>query len=174
MAVKNYKKRFIYSSGVFLLLSLIAWLGPVSQTLEVKRQKQTMENEMKKLEGAPQRIGFVRRQLGELDQLVGFNDSLHYDQRELFIQLSAIVMNHAVIIREVPESHLFTNKNMHIETHVFKLEGGYVDLVKSIHEMEQKVKSYHIVSANFYREQDKKTKKLRLIVELYIQGIRKV
>lgn len=169
-----YRKRFIYIISLFLIIIIIAWVGPISLTLELRSQKNEMMQEVTKLSSAPARIADTKIQLRRLDNAVGFNDSVGYDQRDLFVHLATLTSMYSASIREMPERHTYKQSNMQIETHVVKLEGNYISLLKIINEIESNVRSYSIASVRFYKIKDDKSGKQRLNVELFIQRIQKI
>ena len=173
-SMKNYKRKVIYAVITMIVLVVLSWSSPVKQSIKIRQQKQYLGEEIKKLELAPERIDQVSYQINELERHIGFGGSSVYEQQDLFVQLSDIVAESDVLIREVPEWHMYVNNQLEIKTHSFKLEGRYRNLVKCIWELENKMNGFSLVSVEFYKEQDKKTKKHKLLAELYIQGIRKV
>lgn len=171
--MKGYKKKFLFSLVAMAIICLVALLGPLGKTFELRRQSEKMAQDLEKLSEAPERIAMVKQQLDWLDLSVGFNDSLNFDQRDLFVYLAGCASKNKVVVREIPDRHLYREREMMIETHFFKLEGAYINLLKVVFELEKNLKSYSIASVSFYRVQDKRTQKHELIMELFIQGIRK-
>jgi hypothetical protein len=174
MVIDTYKKKYHLAIVSVLVLLVIAYMGPVSQTLELLRKKQDLLLAIDKFGQAPQRIAIVKKQLNDLDVAVGFNDTLKFDQQDLFVKMAEFAEKHFVKIREMPESHSYKELNLLVETQVFILEGRFVDLVRLIYDMESSLPLFSIGSLRFNRIKDKETERHRLIVELYIQGIRKL
>src|SRR5690554_3370314 len=126
--MKSYKHRFLWATAVLILLCVLALIGPVSTTLGLRKQVTVMKQELEKLREAPTRIESVKEQLLRMDATVGFTDSLNFGQQDLFVFISGEAMDQKVRVREMPESHLYEEQGMMIETHLFRIEGSFIHL----------------------------------------------
>lgn len=170
--MKSYKQRFMVAAAALVLLSVFALIGPVSTTMGLRNEVIVMKQELEKLREAPARIESVKEQLLRMDATVGFTDSLNFGQQDLFVFISGGALAKKVRVMEMPESHLYEEQGMIIETHLFRMEGSYVHLLAMAFEVENTLKSYSVVSVNFNREKNKQSKSYQLIMELVIQGVR--
>lgn len=170
---KDYIYRFYFVVLVLIIVCFVVWVGPLSQTIHQRRALHQMESEVEKLHSAPQRIIEVQNQIKKLESSVGVCDSVFLSQQDLFLKLSEITYNNHAIIREIPEQHIFSTNNILVDTNIFRIEGGFIDLIKLIRELENQLNSIQVVSFDFTRIVDRKTKEYRLFVELRVQRIRR-
>jgi hypothetical protein len=174
MRRKEYKTKYFFTVGIFLFVVFIAYLGPVSKTIELKTRKDKMQEELLKLGKAPERISAVKKQLNKLDEVIGFTDTVIFNQSVLFMKISGYAAKCQVSIREIPQRHLYAENDLIIETNIFKFEGNYIDLVKLLNDIEGSLNNFSVVSVDFYRIKDRKTKRYKLLADFFIQGIRKL
>lgn len=170
--MKSYKLRFVGVLVILLLLGLTVFFGPFRTTLDNRGRARMMKEELEQLQEAPTRIKTVTNMLERMDARVGFNDSLRIGQNDLFIFISEEAQSKMVRVTEMPESHIYEEQGMRIETHLFRIEGSYAQLLTMAFEVESNLKAYSVASVNFERFKDKQKKTYRLVMELVIQGVR--
>lgn len=169
----EYKTKFYLAVAIFLFISIVAFLGPVSKTIEVKERKNEMQKELSRLSNAPERIFAVKKQISRLDEVIGFKDSIDFNQSTLFLEISGLAAIHQVSVREVPRRHLHIDDALVIETNIFKFEGDFINIVKMLDDIEDSFNNFSVVSIEFYRIEDRRSKKTKLLADFFIRGIRK-
>ncbi len=172
--LKGYKRKYYLLMILYLTIFIVACVGPVSQTLKLRGEVIAMQSELKKLDNAPERIIQVRKAIEDLDRIVGINDSLKVNQQQLFLCLGSLCYENSLVIREIPEEHQFNGDHICINTYLFTIEGGFIHLLKTIREFEKAMPAVNVVSLEFKKVIDRRTKKVRLLAELRVQTARKI
>ena len=167
--LKSNIHRFYLAIGGLIVVVLIALMGPVNQMLTVKNELNDVESQLMKLGQAPQRIRYIKSILKKMDDKIGVSDSSTINQQALFICLSKCSKNNQIAIREIANEHIYTDNYVRYETFVFILEGSFINILKMIKELKSQLEEVSILSLDFSKEKDRRSKKERLMVELILQ-----
>ena len=163
----NKNKFILLCAGAFFMF-WISYRFAFSNTIDLKKECRDLENKMAKIENAPARLHHVRDELSKLEQLIG--DVSADEISPLLIERagSYCKKNH-LVLKEVPQKHLFTQDEFGIVTHSLVVSGPYKKLVQLFDQLENHIGVGKVRSAIFEIEEDRKTKIKSLNCTYYLQ-----
>jgi hypothetical protein len=175
MNFKNltYKQKNRYLLIASILFLLFAYNFVIRKTVDLYFVNQSLHTKITDGLNAPER----KRDLeNRLDQ---FNNSLNkyltdsISKRENILSIvSEFCHKNQLILKEFPEPILHYDKDFEIETNIVIAEGGYINLLKLVYELEQNQSIARPTSVNFEKKFDHKRKKEVLTLTMYLQNIR--
>jgi hypothetical protein len=169
----NYKQRTVVLLLAFSVILIIAYHLAIKETLELNRKYKEITLKVLTLENAPQQIAFLEHQLMEIQSMVGQTYDAGVDiQEDLLETITVYCQKNNIDIREVPKVHISEDLNYVLETCNFQVQGRFMPLLKLLNMLESRNGYGRLLSAEFTKEKDLKTKKSRLILSVYIQNIK--
>ena len=169
----TYKQRFYVIAGVFLLVVLLVYNIALKPTIELKTKCKEQEKAVKALSTAPQRIKMTAQKLGQIDGQFSILSMPGTTSRDLILEeISQYCNKHKISVYNFPESHVINNKLFTIETNSVVLKSNFKRLLKLINYLETKSNFGRIISVSFYTNENRKTKRKELYLELVIQNIK--
>lgn len=166
----NYTNKFRLLLVAGLLLIYVAYSFAFKRTIELNTQNKELSKTALQLETAPQKLNELKAKINKLEKNVNAigNKSVH----ELILDtISFHCSNNNLTIRQFPPPIIFNEPDYNVETNIIEIEGSFVNLVKLIFHLEQKVKIGKLVSCDFFIKTDNKTRSNALWCKLYIQNI---
>lgn len=175
MNFKNltYKQKNKYLLVASILFLLFAYNFVIRKTIDLYFVNQSLHTKITEGLNAPERKKNLE---GRLEQ---FNNSLNRyltdstRKRENILSLvSEFCHKNQLILKEFPEPIIHYDKDFEIETNIVMVEGGYINLLKLVYELEQNQSIARPTSVNFEKKFDHKRKKDVLTLTMYLQNIR--
>lgn len=165
------KKQFLLIGSVLFLL--FAYNFVISRTVEMYQNNRKLVREVEEGMSAPEKKRHLQHKLDGFNNSLNkyFSDSLKNREYILGIVSEFCSRNH-LVLREYPELILSKEKDFEIETNVVVAEGDFLNLLKLVYELEQKVKVARPASVNFEKKFDHKRRKEVLSVTIYLQNLR--
>ncbi len=169
----TYKQRNRVLLGGMVLLMIICYQFGVRNTLDLSSQVSEQQVRLQQLNNYPERLQSNLAKLkninGSVDQYVRDDN---FNQDEILESLSEFCGTNKLVIRSFPKSKLKRKNDILIETHRFEVEGGFTSLVELLYHIEVTEKLGRIASSNFETRLDRKTRRKRLFLTVYLQNIR--
>ena len=165
------KKQFLLIGSVLFLLFTYNFV--ISRTVELYTSNKRLSKEVKDGVSAPEKRKNLQHRLDGFNNSLNkyFADSLKNREYILGVVSEFCNKNH-LVLREYPESRLTKEKDFEIETNVVVAEGDFLNLLRLVYELEQKVKIARPASVNFEKKFDHKRRKDVLSVTIYLQNLR--
>jgi hypothetical protein len=145
----------------------------ISKTVDIYSTNRTLQNKVSSALNAPERKKILETKLEKFNNSLNkyFTDSLK--NREYILSIvSEFCDKNNVLLKEFPEPVISQEKDFEIETNVVIAEGGFLNLLKLVYELEQNNNVARPASVNFEKKFDYKRKKDILILTMYLQNIR--
>jgi len=169
----SYKRRTVILMLGFLVLLFGAYHMAIIETLVLKRKYKEITRKVLSLENAPAEIASLEGQLKEIQAMVGQTYDAGVDiQEDLLETIAYYCQKYGLEIREVPKVHVTEDLNYFLETSNFQVQGRFIPLLKLLNMLESQNGYGRLLSAEFLKEKDLKTKKSRLILSVYIQNVK--
>jgi len=170
----TYKTRFWILCGLILVFMIVAWKLAIKKTVDLNKSNNEITGKLENIEDAPIRINLLDKKHDELNQLIGKSINLDSDlHKQLLERVGNYCKNYKITLREFPALHEVDQQDFIIETSNFKMEGGYIKILKLLKLLETEYKIGKVVSVDFYSERNAKTKTKALFARFYIQNIKK-
>ncbi len=81
---------------------------------------------------------------------------------------------HQLTLKSFPKTHYYKDKDYLVMTNKLVVEGEFIKILKLIYLFEQKFQLGKIISVQFDKERDRKTKRMKLYGSLFIQNVKHV
>jgi hypothetical protein len=157
--------------GAFVF-AVLAYVTTISNTIKLYKDNTSMVAKIGKAENAPKGIAEMRK------SLEGLNDKLnHYlidttkDQEHTLEIVSEFCTKKNLIVKELPQRKITSEKDFTIITSTLKTEGNYINLLQLLYELEHFQKLGRVSSVSWKSSIDTKTKRTILIMSIYLQNI---
>lgn len=165
------RKNRLLAAGAVLLLMLVYSLS-VSKTLTLRSTCTKLEKRLDSAASIPAETEMLERKLQRLEKNFS-SDSLHENLHEDLLSIvSGYCDQRQLVLREFPEKITTQSPEWDIETHQFTVAGNFSELLRLVHLLESR-QTGKIVSADYQRKRDPKTKTLSLTVTVYVQQLKK-
>ncbi len=169
----SYKHRTVLLLVGFIAFLFIAYRVAIKETLKLSRNYKEMVRKVTSLENAPSEIASLEDQLNEIQSMVGQTYDTGVDiQEDLLETISGYCQKNNLEIREVPRVHVTEDLNYILETSNFQVQGKFIPLLKLLNMLESRSGYGRLLSAEFIKEKDLRTKKHRLVLSIYIQNVK--
>jgi len=156
-----------------ILFCVFAYFFSIEKTINLKREVNEQAVRLTSLNNYPQELSKNVKQLNQLNSRVKqYVRDKDFNQDEILESLSLFCRKNKMVIRSFPKSTLQEKDDFYIETHHFVVEGNYINLVKLLYQIEKKESLGRVASVKFSSKMDRKSKRNRLSMSIYLQNIR--
>lgn len=171
----TYKQKNRFLLIGIVLLAFLAYRMAFRNTISVYDEINSLEEQMKLADNAPQKAAGLQTRLEGMDQLLGRSQRSDTSvQQTLLGVVTDYCQKNSIILREFPRTIRKTEGEYQIETNFFIVEGGFIKLLELVYLLEQKNRTGKVASLNFISKKDFKTKVLNLTATIYVQNVKKV
>jgi len=175
MNFKNltYKKKLkvLWIGATVFLLFLYNFV--LSRTIDEYVLNQELKKKIEEGQKAPERKSLLEEKAVRFDNSLNkyFSDSIK-NREYLLAVVSQFCQKNKLLLQDFPNSYLSSEKDFDIETNVVVAEGNFLNLLRLVYELEQKIKIARPASVCFEKKFDNKRKREVLTVSIYLQNIR--
>ncbi|HAF28407.1 MAG TPA: hypothetical protein DCG75_05100 [Bacteroidales bacterium] len=169
----TYRLKFIILAVGFVLFLIISYNLAFKKTFSLKSECNEIEARLEQSKNAPQQIALIKSKLEEIDRKVGGKSIDQINLEELIIEhISSFCKLNDLVLKEYPGIHNYSQQDYTTETCKLTVEGSFIKLLKLAYGIEQDFSYGKVSSLNFYTEKNYKTKKVELLLEIYVQNIK--
>lgn len=157
----------------FVALCLLSYGLAIKGTIAAKREH--TENLAKRAAVAdlPHELAALGQRERQLDALLGELDLEDTSmQSNLLKFLNAQAATNGVKVIDFNAPHTVPNANGRVETYIFHLEGGYDQILRTIHFLENKGGFGAVVHVGLEKKRDYRTKRTYLQAEVFLKQVR--
>lgn len=166
------KKNKVLLTAAFVFLLFVYWIS-LSNTAELYFQNEELRKKVNLSYSAPQMISQLEKQLLYWDKVANNeSDTASTIQNELFMRVSKACDKHQAVLRSLELSGSEQKDSYSIDTYLVVVEGGYKNLLQTVHQLENQLGNGILSSLAFEVETDRYTKKSYLRAKLYIQSVK--
>lgn len=178
MSIKNltYKqKNYLLLIGTIVFL-LVIYNASIKGTVEVYSSYSELNDKKEELENAPENLIKVEKRFAELKKGYGEHETYEdAEYQELVLEkITEFCIENDLVLRSFPAPHIFGEQGFEIEINRVSVQGPFGDLLELTYHLERKYKLGRIASLHFEKRTDLKTKKRFLVVNIYMQNIKKL
>ncbi len=166
----SYKHKYYLLLAALALLLVIIYTFAIKKTITVIAEHNDLSKKIELAANAPQQIAAIESQLRQMEQLVVNENPLDFEQM-LLEQVSGFCQKNGLTLIEFPKTTVSGYRDYQIYTNRIVLEGGFKKMVGFIYEAEQKSRIGKVVSVQFKRTKDMRSKRLYLYAYIYFQNI---
>ena len=166
----SYKHKYYLLLAVLALLLVIIYAAAIKKTITVIVEHKDLSKKIELAADAPGQIAFIEAQLKQMEQLIVTEKPLDFEQL-LLEKVSGFCQKNGLTLIEFPKTVVLGYQNYQIYTNRIVLEGGFKKMVEFIYEAEQQYKTGKVVSVQFKRTRDMRSKRLYLYAHIYFQNI---
>lgn len=169
----TYRLKFILLGAGFFFFLLVSYNLAFKKTINLKKECKQLEARLEQSKNAPQQIAIIKSKLEQIDQKVGGKKIDQINLEELIIEhISGSCKQNDLVLKEYPGIHNYSQQDYTTETCKITVEGSFIKLLKLAYGIEQNFSYGKVSSLNFYTEKNYKTKKVELLLEIYVQNIK--
>lgn len=156
------------------IFAVLVYNLAIARTIQLRNDLLNLEYTINESKGAPEKIAQYQKELGALNaRLKTYEFSDQLNQEKLLAEVSKLCKSYDLTITEVPIENSHQAQDLLIYTNRFEIEGGFKSMVKLIYDLEQKHQCGRLSSCRFELIKDRERKKELLVLELFIQNIKK-
>ncbi|UTW62099.1 hypothetical protein KFE98_19140 [bacterium SCSIO 12741] len=169
----NIKQRFAVLLGGMVGVLWLVWSFSLSNTLDRYQRYQSQQEQIRQYQEMKVQLmtqkNQVEQHLAALNQPEG--EAISDFQERILFRLTQELENRKARIAEFPQLHEEENKQLHVKTQHFVLEGNYFDLLEVLNQLENGPYVGSIASVHFYKKKNKRLKRVQLFMKVYVQEI---
>nr|WP_299338474.1 hypothetical protein [Allomuricauda sp.] len=170
--MKTSDKIKIYSV-VFALLAFMCYRFGVSRTLEVRKAYFELEKEEQQIANLDSEIHSLSRREIQLDSiLTTLNLGSASGENRLLGFLSQQEEKNQVVVTDFNPAHSVQLSNGDLITYDISLQGDFVEVLKTLYELETKFGLGRISHVHFRKIKERRTKKTKLESTIYLEEYR--
>lgn len=171
----TYKKRLLLLIAFGIIALVLSYLIAFSATINLKHDLNNLDLKLEKLEQAPGQIEMMENKLTVLNDKIGESHVNIPDfQIQMLDKISSYCTQNELILKEFPKAHSWQENNYQFITGYATIEGSFIALLRLLHQLETSYNSGRIASVSFVSKEDRRIKKTRLTMSVYIQTIKQI
>ena len=171
--LKSHKKQFFVIIALILLGFMLCYNLGFKRTLIAYQLYNEESIKLASSNDLPSTIETYKLELNSLDQIIGNNDTLNINTKQLLIEKTAKYCDSTgIIIKEVPKSISEKKNNFEVESVIIVIEGKFNKLLQYLYDFEQFKKIGKTSSVSFYVTKDFVTKREYLYLRTCTQFIK--
>lgn len=167
----SYSNRTYLLIGGYVLCLLLIYQIAIKGTVKAGNECGKLERKLIMAENAPRQIAVLEKRINELDAFVNSATRSETERHELLL---ATVSNYCqinrLVLKRFPITHRFSKHNYIIYTDIITIEGGFIQLLKLLNNIELNKRLGKIASVDFNSWLDKKNKHYKLNMTIYVQN----
>lgn len=171
----TYKNRLIYlliSAGLF---AIILYNIAISDTITISSENTRLETQIIENIDAPKQIQSIKQKLYKIDLLIGNKTQEEIDVHQLLLEsITSFNYNNRLVLQDFPQPFILTKDGYETKTAKVTIEGGFINLLKLVHFLEQNHKIGKVVSVDFESIKKSNNTKKELHSTIYIQNIKSI
>jgi hypothetical protein len=170
LTYKQKTKYLLIASGLFFLF---VYNFVISRTFELYSINGSLHEKVMQAQNAPDKKKMLEVKINNFNNSLNkyFIDSTK-NREYILATVSEFCHKNNLVLKEVPEPIITQEKDFDIETNIVVAEGGFINLLKLVYELEQNTIVARPASVNFEKKFDYKRKKDILTLSMYLQNIR--
>ncbi len=168
----TYKQKNLLLIAGALIFGFLVYKKALKNTFGLMADCEKLEAQLALADVAPQEVAALRTELQQLNTIVGPEGSTTQAHQLLLEQVSEYCKSNNMHVASFPEPSAFEAEEFTIVTGTAEIEGGLHDLVKLVHELEQRPKGFKVASVRFYTQTNVQSKKTKLYARIYFQNVR--
>ncbi|WP_222984577.1 hypothetical protein [Flagellimonas meishanensis] len=159
-------------AGVFFMLLFLSYPLAFKKTMALREEYTTNADKQQLAAHVPQELSMMTQKEKYLDaQFKAFNLGTSSLQNDLLKFLNEITVTRNVKIIEFKSPHRFWEKDSQVKTYIFSLEGGFMDILKVLHALEEQAGFGTISHAAFEKKKDHRRGKSHLQVLVFLEHV---
>jgi hypothetical protein len=167
----SYKNKIIFLGVAAILLFILIYQMAIAETLAAYSKLKMSENQLVMIEKAPEEIASIKAKLDKFATSVGGSMDTVYRNEPLLEFLSDVCKKNQTVLADYLSPHVFNQDDFVIETKTAVIEGRFLNLISTMHEVERNYLHGKTISASFQLKEDLKSGQRRLYLTLLIQSV---
>lgn len=165
------QRKNIVLLAVLLILFWVAYSFSFSKTLEARRQYNLLSIQSNDVSGLPDQLKNLKQQEAYFDSILDINkfSSVSTYQNNLLRKINSTIQDKKIDIIAFNEPHTIQNNGTLINTYSFRVKGNFIDILNLIYSIEDQGNFGKILSINFKKSLNLKTKEVYLECQLLLQ-----
>ena len=170
----TYKKKNILLAITAVAFTFIMYLAAISHTVAIAAQCAEHEKELVKISGAPEKLMVIKVEMAKIDKVLGNKNPLGENlQNRLLEEIVTYCQKKKIELREFPEPLIYTKDGNVIETSIVTVEADFIKILGLVYALEQSIDAGKVISVDYKAVKNKKTRKMELLADIFIQNIKK-
>lgn len=155
------KSKNILLVVVFGLLLILSYKLAIANTIALKQKHSKLLKEELLFKNTPKQLSLLKQKQKYYDSILNkYQINGHSIQNNLLETLTSFANKNAIKVVSFSKPHVIQKKDIAVKTYQFTIQGGYNNLIKLIHHLEQNTKYGEIINLQFDKKTDfRKNKK---------------
>lgn len=167
----NSKRKNILLIIGFSVLLFICFKLALVKTLDLKKEYQELKSKEKLFENLPKQLALLNRKQVYYDSLlVTYQRNSSSVQNNLLQTINSFADSSNIKVIQLLKPHTVNNNELKINSFQFSLAGNYNNVIKLVHNLEQKSKFGEIVNLHLEKKKDFRTGKYYLQAHLILRS----
>ncbi len=165
-----YRTKNIVLSITFLVVLVLVYLLSFSKTVALYQENQRLVKTEENKGNLPLKIASLNKKIQQTDSLIEISQ-VNYQTR-LMNTLSERTKARKVQLMSIQDERFKQFEGQPYETFKLTFSGGFKGLVQLLHDMEGNFGLGIVQSVNFRKVTDKRTKKVSLLLDVYLTRVK--
>ncbi len=171
----TYKKKVMYLFAGFVILLILSYSLSIRRTVKLGEICTNLEEQKESLQNAPSKIQKIGNELNNINAMIGKDMHVDMDVQSAILEKTGHYCQHQrLTLKSFPKTHYYKDKDYLVMTNKLVVEGEFIKILKLIYKFEQKFQLGKIISVQFEKERDRKTKRMKLYGSLFIQNVKHI
>lgn len=167
----TYKQVYILTIAILAVVTACAFMFSFKNTIDVISQYGTLHDKVESIKDAPQKLTNLESKIKQMEHLL--IDADEVDTEQLLLEKTTnFCKNNGLLLVEFPQTSYTEYQGYQILTNKIALEGGFINQVRFIHDSEKTNRTGMVASIQVSKKKDIRTKKERLVSNIYFQNIK--
>ncbi len=168
----NYKRKNQLLLAVIALAIVVIYNLSITKTIEKYKEYTGLKDKIKTVSVAPKAIDLLRDKIADINRFFGKSSDNSISKRaQLIDYTSEYCKSSSLSLRLISEPVYQYKDKILIETNTLILQGSFINMIKFISSTEKHQNIGKISSLSFYKEKNIRTKKEKLLLQIFIQNI---
>lgn len=171
----TYKKKVLYLLAGFVVLLILSYALSIRRTIALGEICNRLEQQKESLQNAPAKIRKINQELANINAIIGKDMHVDMDVQSAILEKTGqFCQKQKLTFKRFPKTHYYNEKDYLVMTNKLVMEGEFIKILKLIYLFEQEFQLGKIISVQFEKERDRKTKRMRLYGSLLIQNVKHI
>lgn len=168
---RSNKQKFRIIAVAIVVLIWVSYQFSFSKTIDLWKECNRLEQQQALIKEIPEQLPALTEKVEQLEKILGNSDSGDFSTL-ILEQVNTLCQKNNVILKEIPEKHVFSGENLIVETLDINLQGSFSDQLCIVSELEKGEAKARLRSLRLQTIINQSTGERKLRSTLFLQSIK--
>ena len=165
----SFKRKNLAVTIAIPVLLILGYFLSFSRTIALQNDNERLRGYETQEDNLPLKIAAARKRIQTLDSIISINEVSY--QARLLHTLTDYCKQYRTSLIEVKDVDFKQYEKLPYDSYRIKIEGKYINLVKTLNALEQNFGLGKVQSISYQREEDRRTKRVSLALTIYLTRV---